>query len=68
MNVGCLLRESFVNAGYVAGGSAKVKVAPRPGPGLSARIEPPCPSTRWRAIVSPIPLPPLLRARDRSAR
>ena len=38
-------------------GSRTVSVAPVPGPSLEAVSEPPCASTRLRAIARPIPLP-----------
>jgi len=49
-------------------GSVTTKVAPRPGPSLSARREPPCASTIAFAIASPMPLPPVARLRAWSAR
>src|SRR5206468_10840058 len=44
-----------------ATGNVKENVAPRPGPGLAARITPPCASTMCLAIESPRPLPPSAR-------
>lgn len=47
--------------GQWALGSVTVKVLPLPGPGLSARIWPPCAWTRARAMASPMPVPPWAR-------
>jgi hypothetical protein len=49
-------------------GSVKMNRLPFPAPWLSTQMRPLCASTRCLAIVSPMPLPPPLRARDLSTR
>jgi hypothetical protein len=51
-----------------ASGSVKVKVLPWPGPALAAVSSPPMAQVRWRAMVRPMPEPPLTRAREGSWR
>lgn len=51
-----------------AAGSVTRKVAPAPGPALSALMWPPCASTIALVIARPMPLPPWARSRARSAR
>jgi hypothetical protein len=51
-----------------ASGSVKVKVLPWPGPALTAVSSPPMAQVRWRAMVRPMPEPPLTRAREGSWR
>src|SRR5947199_223935 len=58
-------RIALVAAG--APGRSTVKVAPRPGPGLSARTWPPCSSAMWRTSARPMPRPPARRAAEVSA-
>ena len=51
-----------------AWGNTTRKVAPRPGPSLSAHTVPPIRPTSALAIASPIPDPPSARERDGSTR
>ena len=53
--------------GQWASGSSSTNVAPSPA-ALSARIEPPCASTSFLAMVNPSPAPPVARLREGSTR
>jgi hypothetical protein len=53
---------------YLAAGSVNMNVLPIPSPGLPAQMRPPWASIRCLAMVSPTPLPPETRERERSAR
>ena len=47
-------------------GTVNLNAEPRPS-SLSTQMRPPCPSTMWRAIDSPRPVPPCPRSRALSA-
>ena len=52
---------------YAGSGKSTVIIVPSPIPALSARMTPPCNSTRWRAMLSPRPRPPCVRVVPASA-
>ena len=52
------MRDKLRTCFYLAMGNVNMKVLPSPSPADSIQMRPHCASTRARAIVKPIPLPP----------